>query len=92
MLDEHKFSDLLCLLDKMDREQLEELACAANDQITIRRQRFYNLCLELEQALTALQDEYPRANVYLTIGANGKVNLMDCIIPMDFTEKCEIGD
>lgn len=92
MMDERKFSDVMDLLEKMNQEQLEELVVAANDQITIRRQRFENLCRELESILNDLQNEFPCSNVCLTIGMNEKVNLMDCIIPMDFVEKCEIGD
>lgn len=92
MMNPVKFADLCDNIQKMNKEQLEELARMATERIEERQERFENLCAGFYDYLQAIQDEFPNAHVYLVHGNAEKFDVMDCIIPQKTFEICEIGD
>lgn len=92
MIDSVLFADLCGKIQKMNAEQLRELAQRCEERIDERKQRFEHLCSGLYDYLQAIFDEFPNAHVYLCKNGKPDLNLMDYIIPQNTYECCEIGD
>lgn len=86
------FADLCDNIQKMNKEQLEELARMATERVEERQERFEQLCAGLYDYLEAINEEFPNSHVYLTKSPTEKIDLMDYIIPENTFECCEIGD
>lgn len=92
MMNEVRFADLLDQVQKMDKNQLLTLADACATRIEERQERFDYLCGELEKYLEAIFQEFPNSHIYLTHGNAQPFDILDCILPQNFLQKCEIGD
>lgn len=92
MLNPVKFADALDLVSTMNKEQLLAMADACATRIEERQERFDQLCAGFYDYLQSIQDEFPNAHVYLIHGNAEKFDVMDCIIPQQTFEICEIGD
>ena len=92
MMHDVKFADICDKITEMNAKQLRELAQRCEERIDERRQRFEHLCSGFYDYLQAIQDEFPNAKVYLVHGNAQKFDVMDCIIPQNTFECCEIGD
>lgn len=86
------FADLCDNIQKMNKEQLRELAQRCEERIDERKERFEQLCAGLYNYLEAINEEFPNSHVYLTKSPTEKIDLMDYIIPEETFEICEIGD
>jgi hypothetical protein len=92
MMHEVKFADICGNIKNMNKEQLRTLAQMCEQRIDERQERFEHLCSGFYDYLQAIQDEFPNAKVYLVHGNAHKFDVMDCIIPQNTFECCEIGD
>lgn len=92
MLNPVRFADLCDNVQNMNREQLRTLAQMCEERIDERQERFEQLCNGFYDYLEDIQREFPNAHVYLIHGNAQKFDVMDCLIPQNTFECCEIGD
>lgn len=80
------------IVSKLSLGELTELSSIIDDALIEKRQRFQQLVITLEETLNEIFDNYPNAKLPLVVSPAEEVDIMDLIIPQDFTNRCEMGD
>ena len=92
MIKTELYIEIINQLPNMDSSQLKELADLAQKAFDLRKNYFNNLVINLEDALRTINAEFPNAIIPLMISPTEIIDLMDCIVPKDFVDRCQMGE